>query len=32
MHELSLMGITAGSVFPGFEGACEQIRERYFSI
>jgi hypothetical protein len=32
MHELNLMGITAGSLFPGLEGACEQIRERYFNF
>lgn len=30
MQELSLMGITAGSLFPGIEGACEQVRERFF--
>jgi hypothetical protein len=32
MHELSLMGITAGSLFPGIEGACEQIRHRFFDL
>lgn len=31
MQELSLMGITAGSLFPGIDGACEQVRERFFS-
>jgi len=31
MRELSLMGITAGSLFPGIDGACEQLRERFFS-
>jgi hypothetical protein len=31
MQELSLMGITAGSLFPGVDGACEQVRERFFS-
>lgn len=31
MQELSLMGITAGSLFPGIDGTCEQIRERFFS-
>lgn len=31
MQELSLMGITAGSLFPGIDGACEQLRERFFS-
>ena len=32
MQELSLMGITAGSLFPGLDGACEQVRERFFEI
>jgi len=30
MQELSFMGITAGSLFPGIEGACEEIREKMF--
>jgi FRG domain len=30
MRELGLMGITAGSLFPGIEGACEELRERFF--
>jgi hypothetical protein len=30
MEELSLMGITAGSLFPGLDGACEEMRGRYF--
>ncbi len=30
MRELALMGITAGSLFPGLEGACESLRERNF--
>lgn len=30
MQELGMMGITAGSLFPGLDGACEQLRERYF--
>jgi hypothetical protein len=30
MHELALMGITAGSLFPGLDGACESLRERNF--
>jgi hypothetical protein len=30
MQELSLMGITAGSLFPGLDGACEELRERFF--
>jgi hypothetical protein len=28
--ELALMGITAGSMFPGIDGACEALRERNF--
>lgn len=30
MQELSLMGITAGSLFPGIDGACEELRYRFF--
>jgi hypothetical protein len=30
MDELSFMGITAGSMFPGLDGACEELRERHF--
>jgi hypothetical protein len=29
-RELALMGITAGSLFPGIDGACEALRERNF--
>jgi hypothetical protein len=32
MQELSLMGITAGSMFPGLDGACEQLREKNFNL
>jgi len=32
MRELSLMGITAGSLFPGLDGACEELKERYFQL
>ena len=32
IQELSLMGITAGSIFPGLDGACEQLREKNFNI
>jgi hypothetical protein len=32
LQELGLMGITAGSMFPGLDGACEQLRERNFNI
>ncbi len=30
MHDLRFMGITAGSMFPGIDGVCEEIRERNF--
>jgi hypothetical protein len=30
IEELSYMGITAGSLFPGLDGACEELRERAF--
>jgi hypothetical protein len=30
MRELSLMGVTAGALFPGLDGACEDLRERFF--
>lgn len=29
MRELSMMGITAGSLFPGLDGACEELKERF---
>jgi FRG domain len=32
VSELSYMGITAGSMFPGLDGACEELRERNFEI
>lgn len=32
MQELSVMGITAGSLFPGLDGACEELRERFFRL
>lgn len=32
MHELDLMGINAGSLFPGLDGICGQIREKYFDL
>jgi hypothetical protein len=31
-RELSYMGITAGSLFPGFDGACEELAERNFDF
>jgi len=30
MRDLDMMGITAGSLFPGLDGACEEFRERMF--
>ncbi len=32
VRELSYMGITAGSLFPGLDGACEELTERHFEI
>ncbi|MGQ0681958.1 FRG domain-containing protein [Bradyrhizobium sp.] len=32
MQELAMMGITAGALFPGLDGACEQMREQYFDL
>jgi hypothetical protein len=32
MQELAMMGITAGSLFPGLDGACEQLKERHFNL
>jgi hypothetical protein len=32
IRELRLMGITAGSLFPGLDGACEELRERFFGF
>ena len=29
MQDLALMGITAGSLFPGIDGACLQLKERF---
>jgi hypothetical protein len=30
MRELAFMGITAGSMFPGLDGVCEELREQMF--
>ena len=30
MRDLSAMGITAGSLFPGVDGACTELKERMF--
>lgn len=32
VQELRFMGITAGSLFPGLDGACEELKERNFDI
>jgi hypothetical protein len=32
IQELAYMGITAGSLFPGLDGACEELRDRNFEI
>lgn len=32
VQELRYMGITAGSLFPGLDGACEELKERNFEI
>ena len=32
MHELRYMGITAGSMFPGVDGTCEELKEQNFRI
>lgn len=30
LRELGMMGITSGSLFPGLDGACRELRERLF--
>jgi hypothetical protein len=30
VNNLRQMGITAGSMFPGLDGACEALKEQYF--
>jgi hypothetical protein len=32
LRELRLMGITQGSLFPGLDGACEDLRQRFFGF
>lgn len=29
MRDLAMMGVTAGSLFPGLDGACKELRERF---
>lgn len=31
-NDLRYMGITAGSLFPGFDGMCEELKERNFEL
>ena len=30
--ELSIMGITPGALFPGLDGACQELKERFFDL
>lgn len=30
--ELSIMGITPGALFPGLDGACQELKERFFNL
>ena len=32
IRDLSYMGITAGSLFPGLDGACEDLTQRNFEV
>ena len=32
VRELGFMGITAGFLFPGLDGACEELKERFFRL
>jgi hypothetical protein len=32
MRQLALMGITAGALFPGLDGACQELKERFFEV
>jgi FRG domain len=32
LRELSMMGLTPGSLFPGLDGACNQIKDRFFGF
>ncbi len=31
-QELNFMGISAGSLFPGLDGACEDLKQRNFEL
>ncbi|MDB5529504.1 MAG: hypothetical protein JWR51_2607 [Devosia sp.] len=30
LKDLAMMGITQGALFPGLDGACEDLKERFF--
>jgi FRG domain len=32
MSELSLMGVAAGSLLPGLDGTCEELKERFYDL
>src|ERR1700732_12080 len=32
VRDLRYMGITAGSFFPGLDGACEELKDRNFEV
>lgn len=32
MRELALMGVTAGAMYPGLDGTCAELRERFFVL
>lgn len=32
LRQLTLMGVTAGALFPGLDGACEEMRARHFGV
>jgi hypothetical protein len=32
LRELSMMGLTPGSLFPGLDGACNQLKDRFFGF
>ena len=32
LRQLTLMGVTAGALFPGLDGACEDLRARHFGF
>lgn len=32
LSELGLMGVSAGALFPGLDGVCEELRDRFFNL